>query len=128
MSWIRRGIKEVQMVREVKNEAVNGLAMLLGFLGWIAVWVSFLVRAAAGGRPALIVASVVALVLGVFGLVGLFTVAPNEARVLQLFGAYRGTVAVPGLRWANPFFSKTKISTRTRNFETSKLKVNDNHG
>ena len=115
------------MVREVKNNAVNGLTVLLALLAWLALAVSIVIRGAAGSAG-LLVAGIVALVLGAFGLAGLFTVAPNEARVLQLFGAYRGTVAEPGLRWANPFFSKTKISTRTRNFETSKLKVNDNHG
>jgi regulator of protease activity HflC (stomatin/prohibitin superfamily) len=59
---------------------------------------------------------------------GLFRVNPNEAKVLQLFGRYVGTVKTPGLRWTNPFYSKTAVSLRVRNFETSKLKVNDNHG
>jgi regulator of protease activity HflC (stomatin/prohibitin superfamily) len=59
---------------------------------------------------------------------GLFIVNPNEARVLQLFGRYTGTARDPGLRWANPFLSKRKISLRVRNFETGKLKVNDAHG
>src|SRR4029079_2290914 len=53
---------------------------------------------------------------------------PNEARVLQLFGAYRGTVREAGLRWASPFFSKMKISLRVRNFESGRLKVNDSDG
>jgi hypothetical protein len=59
---------------------------------------------------------------------GLFMVAPNEGRVLQLFGAYRGTVKTPGLRWANPFLTKHSISLRVRNFESGRLKVNDNDG
>ena len=59
---------------------------------------------------------------------GLFTVNPNEGRVLQLFGAYIGTVKQPGLRWANPFYSKHRISLRVRNFESSHLKVNDIEG
>ncbi|HET7294926.1 MAG TPA: SPFH domain-containing protein [Vicinamibacteria bacterium] len=59
---------------------------------------------------------------------GLFMVNPNEARVLQLFGAYRGTVKTPGLRWANPFYSKRAISVRVRNFESARLKVNDADG
>jgi len=61
----------------------------------------------------------------VLGVTGLFTVQPNEAKALLLFGDYRGTVHEPGLRWANPFYSKRKVSIRTRNFETGKLKVND---
>jgi regulator of protease activity HflC (stomatin/prohibitin superfamily) len=59
---------------------------------------------------------------------GFFMVNPNEGRVLQLFGAYRGTARTPGLRWANPFYTKRPISLRVRNFETSKLKVNDKRG
>ena len=72
-------------------------------------------------RRLLLIASLVVLA-------GLFTVAPNEARVLQLFGDYVGTVRTPGLRWANPLYTKHKVSTRVRNFESSKLKVNDLEG
>jgi len=61
-------------------------------------------------------------------LLGLFMVQPNQARVLQLFGRYVGSVKVPGLRWANPFYSKRPISLRVRNFESSRLKVNDLDG
>jgi regulator of protease activity HflC (stomatin/prohibitin superfamily) len=59
---------------------------------------------------------------------GLFMVHPNEAKVLQLFGKYVGTVHEPGLKWANPFYAKTAVSTRVRNFESGKLKVNDSRG
>ena len=52
-------------------------------------------------------------------------VHPNEARVLQLFGKYVGTCHDPGLRWANPFYTKASVSVRVRNFESGKLKVND---
>ncbi len=58
---------------------------------------------------------------------GLFIVHPNEAKALVLFGTYKGTVRQDGFWWANPFFSKQAISLRVRNFETAKLKVNDNH-
>jgi len=61
-------------------------------------------------------------------LAGLYVVNPNEARVLQLFGAYVGTARDAGLRWANPFYSKKRVSVRVRNFETGKLKVNDASG
>lgn len=59
---------------------------------------------------------------------GFFMVHPNEAKVLQLFGKYVGTTHEPGLKWANPFFGKTAVSTRIRNFESGKLKVNDSRG
>ncbi len=59
---------------------------------------------------------------------GFFMVQPNKAKVIQLFGTYVGSVHVPGLRWANPFYTKTAISTRVRNFESGKLKVNESSG
>ncbi len=59
---------------------------------------------------------------------GFFMVNPKEARVLQLFGKYAGTVHAPGLRWANPFYTKSRVSMRVRNFESGKLKVNDKNG
>lgn len=59
---------------------------------------------------------------------GFFQVAPNEAQVMQLFGKYAGTVRYEGLRWTNPFYTRQRISLRVRNFESSKLKVNDSDG
>jgi regulator of protease activity HflC (stomatin/prohibitin superfamily) len=64
----------------------------------------------------------------VLGLCGLFVVNPNEAKVLQLFGNYVGTVKEPGFKWMNPFVTKRRVSQRIRNFETTKLKVNDHVG
>jgi regulator of protease activity HflC (stomatin/prohibitin superfamily) len=72
--------------------------------------------------------SALVLLLTVFLSAGLFVVNPNEGRVLQLFGDYVGTVRTPGLRWANPFYTKKRISLRVRNFESARLKVNDNEG
>lgn len=76
------------------------------------------------GLIAAVLASVIVLIMWA----GLFMIHPNEAKVLQLFGKYVGTAHDPGLRWANPFFAKTPVSTRVRNFESSKLKVNDSNG
>ncbi|MBK7981023.1 MAG: SPFH domain-containing protein [Ignavibacteriae bacterium] len=59
---------------------------------------------------------------------GFFTVEPNEAIVLILFGKYVGTEKTIGFRWANPFYTKKKISLRVRNFNSEKLKVNDQKG
>jgi regulator of protease activity HflC (stomatin/prohibitin superfamily) len=77
--------------------------------------------------PGLITAVLAALVVLVMW-AGLFMVHPNEAKVLQLFGSYVGTAHEPGLKWANPFFQKTAVSTRVRNFESGRLKVNDSNG
>lgn len=63
-----------------------------------------------------------------FLLKGFFQVAPNEGQVLQFFGKYTGTIRSEGLRWTNPLFSKQRLSLRMRNFESGKLKVNDNDG
>ncbi|MBE2999386.1 SPFH domain-containing protein [Nocardiopsis sp. HNM0947] len=81
------------------------------------------------GLPGLFVwVGIVVAVIGAFLFLGLTMVAPNEARVVQLFGRYTGTVRTDGLRWVNPLTERTKISTRIRNHETSVMKVNDASG
>jgi regulator of protease activity HflC (stomatin/prohibitin superfamily) len=72
-----------------------------------------------------VVLAMFALGVEVICLTGLLIVNPNEGQVLQLFGTYIGTLRDQGLRWVNPFTTKRRISLRVRNFETSKLKVND---
>jgi regulator of protease activity HflC (stomatin/prohibitin superfamily) len=67
-------------------------------------------------------------VVGAFVLAGLYTLQPNEAVILQLFGSYRGSSRVPGLRGTNPFYSRRKISLRARNLNGERLKVNDKRG
>ncbi len=59
---------------------------------------------------------------------GFFTVNPNGSKVLVLFGAYKGTVRENGFHWANPFFTKERISLRARNFDSERVKVNDKVG
>jgi regulator of protease activity HflC (stomatin/prohibitin superfamily) len=59
---------------------------------------------------------------------GFFQVQPNQGQVMQLFGRYAGTARDAGLRWTNPFYAKRPVSLRVRNFESSKLKVNDSDG
>ncbi len=86
-----------------------------------------------GVRPeftdiALIIAPVLAFAATVILLCGLFTLQPNESAVLLLFGQYKGTTRRPGLSYANPFYTKKKISLRARNLNTEKLKVNDQRG
>jgi regulator of protease activity HflC (stomatin/prohibitin superfamily) len=73
-------------------------------------------------------AIVLAIVAVGFGFSGLTPVNPNEARAVVLFGRYDGTVRTQGLHWVNPLTERRKISVRVRNFETSRLKVNDSTG
>ena len=116
------------MLREKEHRAMNGLAFLLIGLALLVVTIIGLINAARSDRPGL--AGTFAILVGVVSLAfgGLFTVNPNEGRVLTLFGRYIGTVREAGLWFANPFYAKKRISNRVRNFETAKLKVNDNHG
>ncbi|MBM4000251.1 MAG: SPFH domain-containing protein [Planctomycetes bacterium] len=78
--------------------------------------------------PVLLAAGILVVVLGVLMLCGHFTLQPNESRVLILFGDYRGTVRESGFFWTNPFMTKSRLSLRSRSFETQKLKVNDKNG
>jgi regulator of protease activity HflC (stomatin/prohibitin superfamily) len=71
---------------------------------------------------------VFAMLLALWCLAGLYMLQPNQAAILLLFGSYRGTDREHGLRWANPFYSKNKISVRAHNFNSEKLKVNDLRG
>jgi regulator of protease activity HflC (stomatin/prohibitin superfamily) len=81
-----------------------------------------------GGEVALIILGVLLLIGSGLGFRGLFAVVPGEARVIQLFGRYAGTVREPGLRWVNPFTDRRRVSTRIRNHETALAKVNDADG
>lgn len=118
------------MIREFERKAVGGIPVLVGLFLVLVGAVALIIYAAnrTPSSPPLVVVGVVVIVLDIFLLLGLFIVNPNEAKVLQLFGRYVGTVKEPGLRWANPFFSKKVISQRVRNFESSKLKVNEKEG
>ena len=116
------------MMLERKFAAVPGLPMLLVFLAALVLCVLGIVKGASDESVLLVLGSALGLLLTIFLSAGLFVVNPNEGRVLQLFGDYVGTVRTPGLRWANPFFTKKRISLRVRNFESARLKVNDNEG
>ncbi len=116
------------MIQEIERKAANGIAVLLILVVVTAMLVYFLIAGIRAEDPVLIIGYIIALCLVVFLYFGLFVVNPNQGKVLQLFGSYVGTVRDPGLRWANPFYTKKRVSLRIRNFETSKLKVNDNRG
>ncbi len=115
------------MIQEKSKSAPSGwlaLAILLPLLTASAyLMVKAFERGSASGLGWLLLVIVAGVCLG-----GLFVVNPNQGVVLQLFGAYAGSAKNPGLRWANPFYSKRRLSLRVRNFESEKLKVNDADG
>lgn len=112
------------MTKEITRQYPSGYTML-----GILLVLQIISIAAVVLMPPLIkaVAALVAIVVFICWF-GFFLINPNEGKVLQLFGDYVGTCRDPGLRWANPFYSKHTVSLRVRNFESSKLKVNDSHG
>src|SRR3989304_9238834 len=118
---------EVSMIQEKEKSAPPGCLALAILLPLFVGSAYFMVKAferdpwAGFGWMLLLIAAGVC--LG-----GLFVVNPNQGLVLQLFGDYAYTAKNPGLRWANPFYSKRRISLRVRNFGSDKLKVNDSDG
>ncbi|MGW1219430.1 SPFH domain-containing protein [Streptomyces californicus] len=122
-------------VREVTAHSIpGGLGLLLTVLGVFA-GVGLAVVGGVVGADGNNVVGVPLLILGIllvitsfFCMSGVKMVAPGEARVIQLFGRYVGTIRADGLRWINPLTSSRKISTRVRNHETAVLKVNDAYG
>ncbi|MEV4441175.1 SPFH domain-containing protein [Streptomyces sp. NPDC049577] len=112
----------------------GGLALLLGLGGLLLGAGSIALGATLGseGRTpasaALVTVGILVILASFIAMCGLNTIAPGQARVVQLFGRYRGTIRTEGLRWTNPFTSRTKISTRARNHETAVMKVNDAYG
>jgi regulator of protease activity HflC (stomatin/prohibitin superfamily) len=109
--------------------SIAGIPFVFACLVFALIGVACYVNVANGGAPVglagagVFIHAVTALLLR-----GFFQVAPNEGQVLQLFGKYAGTVREEGLRWTNPFYSRQRLSLRVRNFESSKLKVNDSDG
>ena len=116
------------MIRERDRHGLSGLPFLLLLLAAAGLTTYLLVRGVRADSVVTVIVSALAESLIAFLALGFFMVNPNEARVLQLFGDYAGTAKRPGLRWANPFFTKKRISLRVRNFESSHLKVNDSDG
>ncbi|PZT42555.1 SPFH domain-containing protein [Stenotrophomonas maltophilia] len=121
-------------MKEKSLSSLNGLGTLavalLVALAGAALFVLGVAAKASVGSPNLLLMLLGALlvVLGVFTLAGLYTIQPNQAAVLSLFGKYVGTVKDNGLRWNNPFYAKRRVSQRVRNFESGKLKVNELDG
>jgi len=106
---------------EIDFKSSSGYAALvIMFVALIAIPVSIF-----GRMPPV---ALVAVITFVFIAKGMYMLQPNQSALLMLFGSYRGTDYSTGLRWANPFLNKMKVSLRLRNFNSEKLKVNDKRG
>lgn len=114
--------------QEVTRVPRSGYLMLIVAIVLLAVSILCLITAVRADQPLYVVGFVVALLASILTLTGLFIVNPNDARVLILFGSYKGSVRSNGFFWANPFLVKKKITLRARNFNGDKLKVNDQSG
>ena len=122
------------MTRERLRHGLPGIPMLLvAFVALAGIVWLFVTGAVPGDndeprRAAMALLAVALFPIWLLMLKGFFMVAPNEGKVLQLFGDYVGTAKKSGLRYANPFYKKRKLSLRVRNFESGQLKVNDSEG
>ena len=115
-------------MKENPVRSAPGIPFLLGVLviALLAGWL--LVTGIRMASPGVILTGLLIGIVAFLSLIGLYTVQPNQAAVLSLFGKYVGTVKDNGLRWSNPFYGKKKVSQRVRNFESGKLKVNELDG
>lgn len=113
---------------ELVTPAPSGWTMLFTTLSMFVVGLGLLIRGVMGGGPFMIVLGLLTEFLAVLFCCGFFTLEPNEARVLILFGTYKGTVRESGFHWTNPFNRKLRVSLRSRNLTGEKLKVNDKRG
>ena len=118
-------------VTEHQARSTRGVTVLVAGVAAVLVGVVVLLYAGqqtGGAKTALVWVGVIVLIIAGFALPGLTPVVPGQARVIQLFGKYRGTIRDPGLQWVNPFTHRIKVSTRIRNHETAQAKVNDADG
>lgn len=115
-------------MKERTYTAAPGILWLLIFIALFLGALALAVFGVSQKSPAIIIPAALLAVVFLVCLAGFFTVSPNEAKVLQFFGRYVGTVHDAGARWVNPFYTKKAVSVRVRNFESSKLKVNDLEG
>src|SRR5512137_2211655 len=111
--------------QETERASPSGYLWVAIGLALVAAGVFLIVRPM--GLPFLAL-GILLVVLGAFTMAGLYMLQPNEAAILLLFGEYVGTDRSEGLRWANPFYKKQKISLRAHNLMSERLKVNDKRG
>ncbi len=112
---------------EIERRTISGYVGLGIGLALLAAAVFLILNVGVAGPRALVIAAPL-FILGALVLSGLYMLQPNEAAILLLFGAYKGTDRTEGLRWANPFYKKQKISLRAHNLASDRLKVNDKRG
>jgi len=115
-------------MNERQFSAPSGIPALISLIVLLLADAAWFIYSVSHAMPVPAVFAALAFVVLLICLGGFFTVAPNEGKVLQFFGRYVGTVRDAGPRWTNPFYSKRGVSLRVRNFESSKLKVNDLDG
>ncbi|MGH3121447.1 MAG: SPFH domain-containing protein, partial [Streptosporangiaceae bacterium] len=118
-------------VTEREARSLPGLGMLAAGIVGLLAGVALAVVASHlshGAAAALILLCVLIFIASSFVLAGLTPVIPGQARVVQLFGRYRGTIRDSGLQWVNPFTRRIAVSTRIRNQESAQAKVNDADG
>jgi regulator of protease activity HflC (stomatin/prohibitin superfamily) len=118
------------MIQERIRSTISGWVMLPTlFLAIVATAVWMISELSEADGPTLLFGlGLLLFIIELVMLIGFFVVNPNEAKVLLLFGKYSGSVKQDGFHWANPLLVKKRISLRVRNFESSKIKVNDHEG
>ena len=129
MAGAAKDIHQEQPVRTYSGFVALAIGIaLLVLAGWLVNDIFANVRARVPISFAMLAATVAVAITAVLVLLGLYTLQPNEAAIIQLFGAYRGTTRTPGLRATNPFYTRKKLSLRARNLNGERLKVNDKRG
>jgi len=115
-------------MNETKTPSLSGIPLAVLFVLLLAGSAALFFYGGANQIHAALATGIVVFVIVAFLSKGFFQVQPNQGQVMLLFGRYAGTARETGLRWANPFFARRAVSLRVRNFESSKLKVNDADG
>lgn len=115
-------------MNETRAASIAGIPTIVVFIVLFLACIALFLGAPLSGHPGLVPVAIAGFVLLVFLTKGFFQVQPNQGVVMQLFGRYAGSARDTGLRWTNPFYAKRPVSLRVRNFESSKLKVNDSDG
>jgi hypothetical protein len=113
------------MIREVEYKATPGLIVILVLVVAELIALAVFADGAQQDRPGQAILAIVLFILLTACFKGIFFVNPKEAKVITLFGRYIGSEKRAGIWFANPFTARKRISLRVRNFETTKLKVND---